>query len=139
MPIRDLMTRDVETITPATTIQDAARLMRDLDVGALPVVQDGRLCGLVTDRDLAVRALAEGQSAAMPVEIVMTESLLYCREDDSVDEVAAAMRERQVRRIPVVDADRHVIGIVSLADLARQGNDRQSGDTLQAISQPTDD
>jgi CBS domain-containing protein len=128
--IADIMTRDVETIQRDDTIQHAAQRMRALDIGALPVADGKALAGMVTDRDIAVRAVAEGM---IPQEAlvgdVMTADIRWCAEDDSVEDVLAEMGEQQVRRLPVLDASRRIVGIVALGDLAT----RQSGHTDEAL------
>jgi CBS domain-containing protein len=137
--VRDVMTRGVETVMPDTTIADVARRMRDLDVGSLPVYDGSRLLGIVTDRDLSVRATAAGKDPnATHVREVMSPELAWVFEDDSADAAAKVMRERQIRRLPVLDRSDRLVGVVALADLATDlGNDKLKGATLEDISQPT--
>ncbi len=119
MQVRDVMTPSVRVADPKTTINEAARLMRDEDVGALPVGSE-RLEGMVTDRDIVVRALANDvDPVSTPVEKLMSDEVLYCFDDQDIEEVARNMGEQQVRRLPVVDHDKRLVGFVSLSDLAR--------------------
>ena len=137
MQVSEILTREVETIRPETTAREAAQRMRSMDVGALPVCDGRRLLGMVTDRDLTLRILAEGRDPnATPVQDAMTPDVAYAFEDDDVQRAADIMKERQIRRLPVVDRSKHLVGIVSIGDLARGGDDRTSGDTLQQISEP---
>ena len=118
MKVSKFMTRDVQLVTPTQSIRDAARLMLDLDAGALPVQQDDRLVGMITDRDIACRAVAQGKSPETPVRDVMSREVLYCFEDQEVNDVARNMGEVKVRRLPVVNRDKRLVGIISLGDLA---------------------
>jgi len=134
--IRDIMTRDVEVIQRDDTLQQAAQRMRALDVGSLPVCDGPALAGMVTDRDITVRGVAEGLlPQESKVADVMTEDVRWCRPDDTVEQVLEQMGDQQVRRLTVLDDARQVVGIVALGDLAT----RQSGHTdeaLREISQP---
>src|SRR5690242_9860102 len=140
MQLKDIMTPKPECIGPDATLQDAARRMRDLDVGPLPVCgENDRLVGMITDRDIVVRAVAEGQDARTArVRDAMSEGITYCFEDDDVNEAARLMREKQIRRLVVLNRDKRLAGIVSLGDLAVEtGGDRQvAGKTLERVSQP---
>jgi len=139
MQVSKVMTRDAECVRPDTTVQEAARKMRDLDVGPLPVCGDNdRLVGMVTDRDIAVRAVADGQDTrTTQVRDVMTPDIIYCYEDQDVGEAARLMKENQVRRLVVLNRDKRLVGIVSLGDLAVEtGNERLAGNTLEAVSEP---
>jgi len=138
MQVSDILTREVETIRPDMPVREAAQRMRSMDVGALPVCDGRRLLGMVTDRDITIRVTAEGRDPAnTPVQEAMTPDLAYVFEDQDVREAARIMEERQIRRLPVVDRDKHLVGILSLGDIATTGQDRLSGDALQAISQPS--
>lgn len=133
--VAQVMTREVQSVRPDETLQRAAQLMRLLDVGSLPVCAADRLVGIVTDRDITVRATAAGLSAGEPVSTVMSDKVAVCREDDSVQDVEDRMGELQVRRMPIVDASGALAGIVAVGDLAR----RQSGDLdtlMRDISAP---
>ena len=136
MTVRDIMTAGAETIAPDATLQVAAQAMKRLDIGALPVCDGDRLTGIVTDRDIVVRGLADGKDASCAVKDVMTEGIVYCQEDTDVDTVAEVMKTRQIRRIVVLDGEKRLCGIVSLGDLAIQGgSDQQSGKVLEKISE----
>jgi len=134
--ISELMTTDVEVVRPEETLRDAARAMADLDVGSLPVCDGRKLVGMVTDRDITVRAVAEGKSNDTPVSEVMTDEVVWCTDTDSVDEVLQQMSDAQVRRIPVVDKDRQLVGIVALGDIALDEDD-DVDEALRDISMPT--
>lgn len=137
--VRDVMTRGVETVTPDTAISEAARKMRDLDVGSLPVSDGSKLVGIVTDRDLSVRATAsERDPNSTHVREVMSAQLTWVFEDEPADAAARVMRERQIRRLPVLDRSDRLVGVVALADLATDlGDDKLKGATLEEISQPS--
>lgn len=136
--VRDVMTRSVETAAPDSTIADAARRMRDLDVGSLPVTEGSRLLGIVTDRDLSVRATAAAKDpTSTRVREVMSPEIAWIFDDEPADAAARVMRERQIRRLPVLDRSDRLVGMVALADLATDlGDDRLKGATLEEISQP---
>ncbi|HVL59219.1 MAG TPA: CBS domain-containing protein [Burkholderiaceae bacterium] len=136
--VRELMTRDVQTVSADDTLQHAAELMKQLDVGVLPVCDGDRLRGIVTDRDIAVRAVAQGQDpATATVSQAMTSQVHWCDQDDPIDAVLERMRNLQVRRIPVLDRDRRLVGIVALADVALRQGASVAEPALQDISQPT--
>jgi CBS domain-containing protein len=136
--VRDVMTRGVETAAPDTTIAEVARRMRDLDVGSLPVCDGNRLLGIVTDRDLSVRATAASKDPnSTKVREVMSPEIAWVFDDEPADAAARVMRERQIRRLPVLDRSDRLIGVVALADLATDlGDDKLKGATLEEISQP---
>ena len=138
MQVREIMSRGAELIDPNTTIRDAAAKMRAANIGALPVGENDRLIGMVTDRDIVVRAVAENQSPGnTSVRKVMSEGICYCFEDDDAEEAARTMAEHQVRRLPVLNKDKRLVGVVALADLGRTGS-RSAKDALAGISEPTD-
>lgn len=140
MQVNQVMSRGVECVRPEDTLNHAARKMRDLDVGPLPVCGDNdRLVGMVTDRDITVRAVAEGWDPnTRHVREVMTPEVVYCFEDQDVEEAAQQMRDRQIRRLVVLDRDKRLVGIVSLGDLAIEtGDDQLSGKTLEEVSLPS--
>ena len=134
MKVSKCMTRDVELVSPTQTIRDAAQMMAELDAGALPVQQDDRLVGMITDRDIAVRAVAQGKSPETPVQDVMSPELLYCFEDQEIEDVSRNMGEVKVRRLPVVNRDKRLVGIISIGDLARKEEQTLTGSTLARIS-----
>ena len=132
---RDLMTKNVRTATAETTLREAAVMMREGDVGAVPVVDQGRLVGIVTDRDIVVRAVAEGKPVDAPVRDAMTTQLVTASPDDFVFEAARLMGEKQVRRLPIVDAEGSLAGILAMADVALSMDDEQQiAETLEEFS-----
>ena len=136
--LKDLMSRDVKVISPDMTIRDAARKMRDGDFGMMPVGEDDRLIGTISDRDIAIRAVAEGKDAGTSVRDVMSEGVAWAYEDDSVEEATKIMSERQVRRLPVVDRNKRLVGIVALGDFAVESSEiRPAAQALSEISKPT--
>jgi len=139
MQLKDIMTSKPECIRPDATLQDAARKMRDLDVGPLPVCgEDDRLAGMITDRDIAVRAVAEGKDPkTTTVREAMTGEIVYGFEDQDVDDAARVMEQRQIRRLVVLNRDKRMVGIVSLGDVATGCGGRQkAGEILQEVSEP---
>ena len=135
MKIRDVMTPNPRTVSSNDTIQAAARIMQEQDTGAVPVVDNGRVLAVVTDRDIVVRVVAEGGSLLGPVGPIATKSLICVTPDMSTSEAGELMSEHQIRRLPVVENDR-LVGIVSIGDLAvKEGKDSRWGDTLQSISE----
>ena len=136
--LKDLMSRDVKIISPDMTIKDAASKMRDGDFGMMPVGEDDRLIGTISDRDIAIRAVAEGKDSGTKVRDVMSEGVAWAYEDDSVEEAAKIMSERQVRRLPVVDRDKRLVGIVALGDFAVASSEiRPAAQALTEISKPS--
>jgi CBS domain-containing protein len=135
MNIRDVMTPNPRTVSPNDSIQSAARVMRDEDTGAVPVVENGRTVGMITDRDIVVRAIADGSELDTPVRGLVTGTLVSVTPDMSTREATDLMSEYQIRRLPVIENER-LVGIVSIGDLAvKEGRDKRTGDTLQDISQ----
>ncbi|MFL6710650.1 MAG: CBS domain-containing protein [Massilia sp.] len=135
--IADIMTRDVVSVSPQDTLQTAAQMMRDSDIGSLAVVDGQRLAGMLTDRDITIRAVAGGLSLDTPVVEVMSEDVLHCYDDQSVEDVLNDMGDMQTRRLPVLDHAREaLIGIVSLGDLAHVDTGL-SGDILREVSSST--
>jgi CBS domain-containing protein len=133
------MTTNVEVVHPDAMLQDAAQKMKSLDVGSLPVCDGQRLVGTLTDRDITIRAVAEGRNpTTTPVRESMTPQVIYCYDDQNVKEAAKLMQEKQIRRLPVINRDKRLVGIVSLGDLAvDSGNEKMAGKTLTEISQPS--
>jgi len=138
MNIKDIMTPDVECVSPDDTLQEAAGKMEDLNVGTLPVSDGDGVVGMLTDRDITVRAVAKGlDPRCTRVREAMSRGVIYCHEDDAVEVAARLMQERQVRRILVLDRDERLVGIVSLGDLAVESGDPQAiGQVLQDVSVP---
>jgi len=136
MKISEVMTRDVQTVSPDQTVREAAGFMLSADAGAIPVTDGDRLVGMITDRDIAVRGVAKGHGPDTPVRELMTDDIVAARMDDDSDDVAARMSEAQVRRLPVIDDEEKLCGIVSLADLSQEGEDAAAEQALEGISQP---
>jgi CBS domain-containing protein len=135
MKISDVMTPNPKTVAPGDDIQVAARIMRDEDAGSVPVVQDGRVVGIVTDRDIVIRAVADGDFDCT-VEDIQSDDVVCATADMSTAAGAELMSEHQVRRLPVVDDDDRLVGIVSIGDLAvKEGRDARTGETLENISE----
>ena len=131
------MTRDVRTVSLDNSLQSAAQIMSELDCGFLPVARDDRLIGIVTDRDIAVRGVARGLGADAGIETVMSDEVCYCFEDQDADEVLVNMGDIQVRRMPVVDQDKRLVGVVSFTNLASNGEAPRAGETLGDIARPS--
>ena len=139
MQVNELMTQNAECIRPDATLQQAAQRMKTLDVGSLPVCDDDRLVGLVTDRDIVIRCVSEGHDPRSDrVRDAMTPEIVYCFEDNDITEVADLMGQKQIRRLPVLNRDKRLVGIVSLGDLAvESGNEQLAGQALEGISEPS--
>ncbi|SEL50580.1 CBS domain-containing protein [Stigmatella aurantiaca] len=135
--IREVMTRDVGVVRPSDTVREAAQKMRDLDVGPIPVCDGQRVQGMLTDRDIVVRAIAEGMDPAQTrVADIMTKGIQYCFDDDEAEEVLERMEAQQLRRFIVVDRNKNLVGIVALGDLAGEESGQRVGKTLEGISEP---
>jgi CBS domain-containing protein len=136
--LRDIMTGNVETIAPNATVQEAAKKMKDLRVGALPVCEGDKLIGIITDRDLVMRVLAEGRDPkTVIVDDALTINVVFCFEDEGVERASQLMAKHQIRRLPVMSSTKRLVGIVTLGDLAVHGkNPEVSGDVLQQVSIP---
>ncbi|HEU5297428.1 MAG TPA: CBS domain-containing protein [Burkholderiaceae bacterium] len=140
MKVSEAMTRDVFVANPSETLQQVAAKMAELDAGVIPVGDNGRLVGMLTDRDIAVRAVAQGKDPQTPVSDVMSAEVKYCFEDEDVDAVQKNMGDIQLRRLPVLDREKRLVGIVSLGDIVTTtGNARKAGQALAGISQPGGD
>lgn len=136
--IREVMTRGVEVINPEASLQSAAQLMDELNVGALPVCEGTELVGMITDRDITIRATAAGMAPAEHlVREIMTEQTRWCTEDQSTEEVMKQMGDVQIRRLPVLNANREVVGIVSLGDLATRQSEHVD-EVLRDVSWPSE-
>jgi CBS domain-containing protein len=134
MKISECMTRDVRLANPDMTLQEAARLMGECDAGCLPVGENDRLVGMVTDRDIAIRAVAQGKGPDSKVRDAMTREVEWCYEDDDASAALQHMADEQIRRMPVLNRDKRLVGIISLGDLADMSQPRQTGEALCAIS-----
>ncbi|MGE0827977.1 MAG: CBS domain-containing protein [Hyphomonadaceae bacterium] len=136
MQVCDAMTREVRTIGPDASLSDAARTMIESDVGLLPVAEGEHLVGMISDRDIAVRGVAKGLKPDAKVGEVMSHEVLYCFADEDVEEVCRNMAQNQVRRLPVLDRDKRLVGIVTLSELAQNSSLKAAGEALGAIGQP---
>ncbi|MEO7864768.1 MAG: CBS domain-containing protein [Sphingomicrobium sp.] len=136
MNIRDVMTKSVETIGPDQTVEEAACFMLSADTGSIPVCDGDKLIGMITDRDIAVRGIAKGYGPDTCVRDLMTADIIAVRDDESVEDVAAKMSEAQVRRMPVIDSNDKLCGMVSLGDLSRETDGATAGRTLEGVSKP---
>ena len=136
MKISEVMTRDVQTVRPDQPVQQAASFMLSADAGSIPVTDGDRLIGMITDRDIAVRGVAKGYGPDTPVRELMTNDIVCVRDDDDVDEVASKMSDAQVRRLPVIDDDHRLCGIVSLGDLSRDADEDAVNEALEGVSEP---
>jgi CBS domain-containing protein len=136
MKVSACMTRDVQIASPSQTIREAAELMARIDAGILPVGDHDRLVGIITDRDIAVRGVAEGKGPEAKVEDVMSREVKYCFDDSDVEDVLLNMGDIKVRRLPVINHDKRLVGIVSLGDLAQNGSSTEAGEALSNVSRP---
>ena len=136
MKIRDAMTRDAKLIGPDDTIRHAAQMMKDCDCGVLPVADGDHLVGMITDRDIAVRCIADGKGPDTKVREAMTQEVMYCFEDEDTHHICQNMADIQVRRLPVVNRDKRLVGIVSLSDLARK--EANTAKALRGIARPSE-
>lgn len=136
MQVKDIMTRDVQVVSPDTSILDAARKMRAFDVGCLPVCKGNRCVGVLTDRDMIIRAIAEGRDLqSTPVSDIMTTDIVACSEDDDISKVVKLMEDKQVRRVLILDEDRFPVGICSVGDLALDSGDLQlAGEVMHEVA-----
>jgi len=136
--LKDLMSRDVQIISPDGTIKEAAQQMRKGNFGMMPVGENDRMIGTISDRDIAIRAVAEGKDPSTKVREVMSEGIVWAYEEDSVDDAAKLMGDRQIRRLPIVNADKRLVGIVALGDFAVESADIEiAGEALSEISEPS--
>jgi CBS domain-containing protein len=138
MQLRDVMTKDPEYVSPTTTLDQVAQMMRDHDIGMVLVAKDDELIGTVTDRDIVIRAIAEGRDPrAIATESVMTTNATYCFEDQDVSEAARIMEAKQIRRLAILSREKRLVGVVSLGDLAvRSGDEAMSGEVMKHVARP---
>lgn len=136
MKVHEAMTPDVRVANPSQTIREAALMMAECDAGSLPVGENDRLVGVITDRDIAIRAVAEGKTPETKVRDVMSKEVLYCFEDEDTEDVARNMGDNKVRRLPVLDRAKRLVGIVSIGDLALSNDLDSTGEALAEISTP---
>lgn len=138
MQVSECMTQDVRVANPTETLQVAARIMADIDAGFLPVGENDKLVGIITDRDIAIRAVGCGCAPDTKIRDVMSEDVKYCFEDDEVEDVLDNMAEQQIRRLPVVNRDKRLVGVVSIGDLAADGRQAaHAGKALGDIASPS--
>jgi CBS domain-containing protein len=136
MQVRQVMSRDVNIASPTHSIRQAALMMAEIDAGVLPVGENDRLVGMITDRDIAVRGVAAGKSPDTPVREIMSSEVKYCFADDDIEEVAHNMADIKVRRLPVLNRDKRLVGIISLGDIALAEGAEPAGSALCGISEP---
>jgi CBS domain-containing protein len=136
MRVQEAMSRDVQVANPGQSIRDVAKLMDEIDAGAMPVGENDRLIGMITDRDIAIRAVGQGKGPDTPVRDVMSKDVKYCYEDEDLEHVAKNMGELQVRRLPVLNRDKRLVGIVSLGDIAQREDAKTTGKTTAGVSKP---
>lgn len=135
MKVRDVMHRGVNCADPDTPVRQVAEMMRDADVGAIPVREGGRLVGIITDRDITCRAVADGRDVdSLKAREVMTTGALCCSEDDDIDDAIELMERKKIRRLPVIDAQSQPVGMVSLGDISSRADEDDSGELLRAVS-----
>jgi CBS domain-containing protein len=139
MQVNEVMSSDVNIASPQQTIREAARMMAKIDAGVLPVGENDRLVGMITDRDIAVRAVAAGKGPETPVREIMSTEVKYCFEDDDIDDVAQNMADIKLRRLPVLNDQKRLVGIISLADIALAEGPDPAGQALCGISEPGGD
>jgi CBS domain-containing protein len=134
MKISEVMTRSVETVGPDQSAQEAASFMLRSEAGSIPVCEGDRVIGMITDRDIAIRGVAEGRGPDCSVRDLMSDQVICARENDSIDDVARRMSDAQVRRLPVIDEQERLVGIVSLGDLSRQASEQSASQALEGVS-----
>lgn len=137
MRVSECMKREVRIVDPAETLQNAARSMADIDAGFLPVGEKDKLIGIITDRDIAIRAVGAGKAPDAKIRDVMSREVKYCYADDDVDDILYNMAKQQLRRMPVVDRDKRLVGVISISDLATNGATQRAGETLSQIARPS--
>ena len=136
MQVNQAMSRKVQVCRPDQSIRDVARMMSDADIGSLPVGDDDRLVGMVTDRDITVRAVGQGLGPDTPVRQVMSPDVKYCFDDEDLDDVARNLGSQQLHRLPVVNRDKRLVGFLALADLANADQDAATATAVEGISRP---
>lgn len=135
MKVTSVMHEGVQWVSPSTSIAEIARIMRDHDIGAVPVGENDKLIGMVTDRDLVCRMLADGRDPRKATaRDVMTSGIAYCRAEQELDDALAIMQEKQIRRLPVIDKNKRMVGMLSLGDVSEGAKSQRAGDVLRAVS-----
>src|SRR5437870_2890142 len=137
MKVKEVMTQRAEFVDPATSLMEAAQIMKNFNIGALPVGENDRLIGMVTDRDISVRAVAEGRDPkTTSVRDVMSHGIIYCYEDDNVEDAANKMEDRQIRRLAVLNGKKRMVGLISLGDFVESHNNELVGEIMSRVAQP---
>ncbi len=135
MKVKDAMHKGVQWVDPETNVSELARTMREHDIGALPVGENDRLIGMVTDRDIVCRGFANGKNAdALTARDVMSEGIIFCRDDEELDDAVHIMEQKQIRRLPVINDKKRMVGMLSLGDISHSSGRELSGEVLQAVS-----
>jgi CBS domain-containing protein len=135
MKVKDVMHKGVEWVTPDTPVADVAKKMREHDIGAVPVGEDDRLVGMVTDRDITIRAVAGNRDISkLAVRDVMTSGIIYCRDAEEVDDAVRIMESKQIRRLPVIDENKRMVGIVALGDISHAASRDLAAEVMKAVS-----
>jgi len=135
MKVKDAMHKNVEWVQPTTTLAVLAKKMRDLDIGALPVGENDRLVGMVTDRDIAIRAVAEGKDVTkLTARDVMSKGIVFCRDSEELEDAARIMEEKKIRRLPVLDDKKRMVGMLSLGDISHAASRAIAGEVAAAVS-----
>jgi CBS domain-containing protein len=136
MKVKDAMHEGVTWVGPETSVQELARAMRDEGIGSIPVGENDRLIGMVTDRDIAIKAFADGKDpASLTARDVMHGPILYCRTEEDIDDAARLMEQHQVRRLPVIDENKRMVGMLSLGDIASASSPALTGEVTQSVAQ----
>lgn len=136
MKVREAMHRGAKWVSPETTVPELARLMREHDIGAIPIGDNDRLVGMVTDRDIVCRALADGRDPkTITARQIMTPGIVFCRDEEELDDAARIMEEKQIRRLPVIDGNKRMVGFLSLGDVAESGSRDLGGEVLHAVAE----
>ena len=138
MKVKDVMSRNCTFVSPQTTLAEAAKIMGDQDIGFVPVAENDKMIGMITDRDIVIRAVAKGAESNSPVKSAMSPQTYYCFDDQEAEEVCANMADIKVRRLPVVNREKRLVGVVSIGDLAQSINKIKLGQTVQSITDPQD-
>ncbi|MFK4134739.1 CBS domain-containing protein [Pseudomonas luteola] len=134
MKVSECMTRNVQMVSPEMSIQEAAKIMLQIDAGALPVHERDQLIGIITDRDIVIRAVCEGKGPDTSIREIMSRDVKYCFDDQEIGEVAKNMADIQLRRLPVVNRDKRLVGILALGDIANAANDQTAGEAITGVS-----
>ena len=136
MRVSEAMSRDVRVANPGQTIRDVAKIMAEIDAGVIPVGENDRLVGMITDRDIAIRAVAQGKGPDTPVREVMSQEVKYVFEDEDLEHVAENMSDIQVRRLPVVNREKRLVGIISIGDVAQRESGKTAGEAVKGVTKP---